>query len=113
MEAISLYQQMLDVEEAMEDCTDILHRLDSALPKAEEEYQRVRHDAFLNLKASYGPTAAREIFRGHPAVAEARRERDELRCERQTAVKELTRLTSLHLRLRDDVNREYARPSNR
>jgi hypothetical protein len=39
--------------------------------------------------------------------------RDRLSCMRQTANKELARLTSLHLRLRDDMNREYQRPSNR
>lgn len=111
-EGIVLYQQMLDTEEAMEWCTDLLHGLDESLPRAEEAYELAKHDGYLELRDRYGATAAREIIRGDPDVAHARRERDELRCQRQTAVKELSRLTSVHLRLRDDVNREWARPSN-
>jgi hypothetical protein len=111
-EGIALYQQMLDTEEAMEWCTDLLRRLDESLPEAEELYELVKFERYVELKAEHGATAAREIIRGDPDVAHARRERDELRCQRQTAVKELSRLTSVHLRLRDDVNREWARPSN-
>lgn len=111
-EGIVLYQDMIDAEDLMEQYTELLHRLDDELPDAEDEYQRARHDRYLEIRAACGATAAREIVRGDPEVAPLRKERHRLSLQRQTANKELQRLTSRHLRLRDDVNREWGRPSN-
>lgn len=112
IDGILVYQEMLDVEGAMEELTDLLDRYDEALPQAEYDYQTTKHDAFLKVKAEEGTTVAREIVRGDPMVAEKRMVRDQLRLRRQTASNELRKLIGRHLRLRDEVNREYGRPSN-
>jgi len=113
MDGLLIYQQLLEAEEAQEFYTELLHWTDSALPMAENVYQRGKHDIELELRGKHGATTARDIVRGDERVAHARMLRDRLSCMRQTANKELARLTSLHLRLRDDMNREYSRPSNR
>jgi hypothetical protein len=113
MEGLVIYQRLLKAEEAQEFYTELLHWSDTALPIAERMYQTVKHDVTIELRRTHGATIAREVVRGDERVAWARMLRDEIRNTRQTANKELARLTSLHLRLRDDMNREYSRPSNR
>ena len=112
IDGILVYQEMLDVEEAMEELTDLLDRYDEALPQAEYDYQTTKHDVLLDLRKNHAATVAREIVRGDPRVAEKRMVRDQLRLRRQTASNELRKLIGRHLRLRDEVNRDYGRPSN-
>jgi hypothetical protein len=112
MDAIIAFQEMQDVLEAIEDVADVLDGYDVALPKAEYDYQTKKREVTERLRGQEPATTLRDTVRGIPEVAELRRVRDELNYKRQTARQEHTRLMGKMYVLRDQINREWNRPSN-
>lgn len=112
MEGILAFQELQDVLEALEDISDVLDAYDVALPKAEYDYQVKKREVTERLRGNEPATTLRDTVRGIPEVAELRRVRDELNYKRQTARQEHTRLLGRMYILRDQINREWNRPSN-
>lgn len=111
-DAIKVIQEIEEIEEAIEQASDLLDRYDEALPKAEYDYQTRRREVMTELRRSEGATMARETVRGVPEIAELRRVRDELTYKMRSlrAFREDLR-AKLYVR-KDEANREWTRPSN-
>ena len=112
MDGLTTYQEMQDLEEAMEDASDLLDKYDMALPQAEYEYQTRLREVMHELRRTEGATMARETARGVPEVAELRKVRDELTYKMRSlrSFKEDLR-AKLYVR-KDMAQREWTRPSN-